>query len=129
MTGNCEIHGAKIAPRRECFIDFSDGSSAAIVGWCEDFASVCFFIHRLRGDLNSAAAAFVLDVERHAHGDPDGLIEGAKIITPKMSKKHAEIFNFAMISLREDWGDAHSDFGVDFYHVSLNEKPGGDEKE
>lgn len=129
MVGSCEINGAQITPRRECLIDFPDGSRAAIVGWTEDFGTVCFFIHRLRGDLNSDAAAFVLDVERNAHGDTDGLIEDAKIITPSKSKEHAEIFQSAMITLREDWGDSHSDFGVDFYHLSQNQRPQGTEEE
>lgn len=122
MVGSCEINGAQITPRRECLIDFPDGSRAAIVGWTEDFGTVYFFIHRLRGDLNSAAAAFILDVERNAHGDPDGLIESAGIITPSMSEQHEKIFQMAMITMREDWGDAHSDFGVDFHHLSQNRK-------
>lgn len=123
MFGNSESHGVKITSRREILLNFPDGSIAAICGWPEDFASVCYVVHFVRGAIDSQAAAFVLDIEKRAHGDPGKFIENSKIITPGTEDAHREIFFWAMTAMREDWGAQNSDYGVNFEHYSLNRKP------
>ena len=123
MFGDSESHGVKITSRREILLNFPDGSIAVICAWPEDTANVCYFIHLLRGAIDSQAAAFILDIENRAHGDPEKLIEAAKIITPNAEDAHREIFFWAMNALREDWGAPNSDYGVNFQHFSLNRKP------
>ena len=123
MYGNSESNGVKITSRREILLDFPDGSLAVICGWPEDLASVCYFIHLVRGAIDSQAAAFILDIEGRAHGDPEKLIASAQIVNPNMNDAHREIFFWAMNAMREDWGAPNSDYGVNFQHYSLNKKP------
>lgn len=123
MFGNCESHGVNITPRREILLNFPDGSIAVIFGWPDDLASVSYFIHLVRGAIDSQAASFILDIENRTHGDPEKLIEAAKIINPKSEDAHRDIFFWAMNAMREDWGTPNSDYGVNFQHFSLNRKP------
>ena len=123
ITDGYETKGARFTLRRECTIDFPDGSTAIITAMPDDFANVYYATLKTRGAVDSAAAAFVMDIERHIHGDPEGLIERSNILKSGMTEQHADIFFDAMTSIREDWGDKNSDYGANFIHLSRNKSP------
>ena len=116
-------NGARLSLRRECLIDFPDGSTAIITACPDDFANIYYATLKVRGAIDSAAAVFIMDIERHIHGDPEELIKRSNILQSGMTKQHADIFFDAMESIREDWGSKNSDYGANFIHLSRNKSP------